>query len=182
MGPGGNHSPGNRAVGGCHHPPGPHQKAPTEVLPVHLDGGDEGPRVRHRCLSPDDPTAVSTWWVRVVVNRGGGGGLDTQHRPRVQRPPALLPALPAVAFPSPAGPSAEPPRLRMSRAASMLVQRGPPPPPVGPPEDGGGLNNPAGRCCGHSCCTDTGGYPPASSSQYCCLVQSFWMEICNAEG
>ena len=56
-------SPGNQAVGCCHHPLGPHQEAPTGVLPVHLDGGDEGPGVRCHHPSSDDPAPLGAWWV-----------------------------------------------------------------------------------------------------------------------
>lgn len=50
-------------MGCCHHPHGPHQEAPADVLPVHLDGGNEGPGVGCRRLSPDDPAPLGAWWV-----------------------------------------------------------------------------------------------------------------------
>lgn len=36
------------------------------MLPVHLDGGDEGPGMGCYCLSPDDLAPLGAWWVQVI--------------------------------------------------------------------------------------------------------------------
>lgn len=92
-------SPGNEAVGCCHHPLGPHQETPADMLPVQLDGGDEGPGVGCHHLSPDDPAPLGAWWV-------GAGGHQLPESPGtalacvcpaagcVSRAPQLYPQVP----------------------------------------------------------------------------------------
>lgn len=75
-------SPGNEAVGSCHHPLGPHQEAPADVLPVHLDGGDEGPGMGYCSPSPDDLAPLGAWWVQVIF-----GLLCATGESRVPTPP-----------------------------------------------------------------------------------------------
>lgn len=90
-------------------------------------------------------------WAPGGCGRSAAAGGPQRHprvlrlQPQAPRPhPGWLggtgPAAPAA--PLPAGPSAgsstEPPRLRMSRAVTMLVRCGPLPPPVGPPGVRGG--------------------------------------------
>lgn len=126
----GRSSPGNEAVGSCHHPLGPHQEAPADVQPIHLDGGDEGPGMGCYCLSPDDLAPLGAWWVQMIVGLPcgtGKSGVPMSHPRNLPWYPSSL--IPAVAR---AGSRMEPPRLRMkSPAVTMVAQSGSLPPPLG---------------------------------------------------
>lgn len=142
-------SPGNEAVGCCHHPLGPDQEAPADVLTVHLDGGDEGPGVGCHRLSPDDPAPLGAWWVGTGCHRCQGVWAQLLPVPVLllavcpEHPSTTCRSSPGSPSPAPAvgtnpssalpaGSSTEPPRLRMnSPAMTMLVQSRPQPPPLG---------------------------------------------------
>lgn len=189
-------SPGDGAVSRRHHPLGPHEEAPAEVLPVHLDGGDEGPGVGQRCLPPDHPAAAGTWWVRAVSGCRGTGHPSATHGCSGSCPRPLVPTL--AAGDRPRGPTCP-----ITCWAQRREQHGAPQAEDEQSGDHagavwasatscgatwcawGGLNNPGGGCCGHSHRADAGGFPPLGVLLPCAITLEWgaWgVQCCGAVG